>query len=232
LKKTGQCALCKVKEKICRTKDGTTPDFCSTKLYQDAIAKAAKEYEKADIKKFAHEASVQEATGYIDRDAKPYYRYPIKPRIQELIEFCRRMGYSKLGLAFCGGLHQEGHVLAEILTIHGFEVVSAMCKVGGVDKCEIGVREDEKIVRNSFESMCNPIAQAEIMNSANTEFNILLGLCIGHDSLFLKYSQALTTVFAVKDRVMGHNPLGAIYTYETYYQRFKADRVKEVDIKD
>lgn len=54
---------------------------------------------------------------------------------------------------------------------------------------------------------------------AGTHFNIMLGLCIGHDSLFLKFVEGLTTVFAVKDRVTGHNPIAALYTSKSYYQR-------------
>ena len=66
--------------------------------------------------------------------------------------------------------------------------------------------------------MCNPIAQAELFNQQKTDFNIDLGLCVGHDTLFFKYSEAPVTVFAVKDRVLAHNPLGAIYLADSYYE--------------
>jgi len=79
--------------------------------------------------------------------------------------------------------------------------------------------------------MCNPIGQALVLNEAKTEFNILMGLCVGHDSLFLKNSDAPVTVFAVKDRVLGHNPLAAIYNYDTYYRRFKQGELKEITVK-
>jgi len=69
--------------------------------------------------------------------------------------------------------------------------------------------------------MCNPIMQALILNDEKTDFNILLGLCVGHDSLFLKYSKALCTVFAVKDRLLGHNPMAAIYNIDSYYRDLK-----------
>lgn len=39
------------------------------------------------------------------------------------------------------------------------------------------------------------------MNEQETEFNILLGLCVGHDTLMLKYMEKPATVLAVKDRV-------------------------------
>ena len=57
-----------------------------------------------------------------------------------------------------------------------------------------------------------------LSNEAKTDLNILLGLCVGHDSLFIKYSEAPITIFAVKDRVLAHNPLGAIYQAESYYK--------------
>ena len=228
----GKCSQCMVKNRICRSKEGSAPAFCSTVLYPEAIKKAVAEYQKPDILKFAHNASVQEAECYIDRSAEPAYRYPVKPRVQEIMEFSRKMGYQKLGVAFCGGLHKEAAVFCKILEDHGFDVVSVMCKVGGVDKDAIGIQAHERVQIGKPESMCNPISQAEVLNTAGTDFNILLGLCVGHDSLFIKYSQAMVTVFAVKDRAMGHNPLGAIYTYDSYCERFKQDRLKEIEVKD
>ena len=122
-------------------------------------------------------------------------------------------------MAFCGWLTYEASILSEILEKQGFEVVAVSCKVGGVPKERIGVREEEKVRIGQFESMCNPITQAKILNKAKTDFNIMLGLCIGHDSLFLRYIEGLTTVFAVKDRVTGHNPMATLYTSRSYYQR-------------
>jgi len=58
-------------------------------------------------------------------------------------------------------------------------------------------------------------------NDAGVEFNILLGLCVGHDSLFFKHAAAPTTVLAVKERVTGHNPLAAVYLLDSYYARLK-----------
>ena len=232
MKTEGKCSQCMVKDRICRSKEGTGPAFCSTVLYPDALEKASAEYEKADIRKFAHNASVQEAECYIDRTASPAYRFPVKPRVQEIMEFARKMGYQKLGVAFCGGLHKEAAVFCKILEDHGFEVVSVMCKVGGVDKSALGLAPHERVQIGQPESMCNPIAQAEVLNAAGTEFNILLGLCVGHDSLFIKYSQAMVSVFAVKDRALGHNPLAAIYTYDSYSERFKQDRLKTLEVKE
>lgn len=228
----GKCSACKVPNKVCRVPGGHSPVFCSTKLYGEAIAKAAAEYEKPDLHEFARVASVQEAECYIDREANPSYLFPVKPRIQEIIEFSHKMGYKRLGLAFCAGLHQEAAVVSKIFETHGLEVVSVICKVGGVDKKTIGIKPSEQVKIGEYEPMCNPIAQAEVLNAAGTDFNILLGLCVGHDSLFIKYSKPMVSVLAVKDRVLGHNPLAAIYTHDSYYQRFKAFRLKKLTVAD
>jgi uncharacterized metal-binding protein len=132
------------------------------------------------------------------------------------------MGYRRLGVAFCAGLHDETRVLVDILQAQGFDVVSVVCKVGATPKEAIGLRDDQKVRVGEFEPMCNPIAQAAILNAAHTEFNVLVGLCVGHDSLFLKYSDALCAVLVAKDRVLGHAPAAALHTASSYYPWLKA----------
>ena len=214
-----ECAKCGVKNRICRSPGGQGPAFCPTLHRTGPILEAFKEYGKAEISKFAKEASIQEAECYINRNLKPYIMHPIKPRVQETCEFAQKMGYKRLGIAFCAGLHQEALSLNRILEAQGFEVVSVICKVGGTPKEKIGIKEEDKVRIGEFESMCSPIAQAVILNEQKTDFNILVGLCVGHDSLFLKYSQALCTLLVVKDRLLGHNPVAALYTSGSYYAR-------------
>ena len=214
-----QCAVCSVKERICETERGKGPQFCPTSHYRTAIEKALKEYEKPEIREFARMASIQEGECYAHRHIKPYVFHPVKPRVQEICEFAHKMGYQRLGIAFCGGLHAEGRIVSDILTAQGFTPVSVVCKCGGVPKETIGVEDEEKIRIGEFESMCNPIMQATILNEERTDFNILVGLCVGHDSLFFKYSEAFTTVLVAKDRVSGHNPAAALYTSSSYYAR-------------
>jgi uncharacterized metal-binding protein len=137
----------------------------------------------------------------------------------EICEFAQKMGYKRLGLAFCIGLVQEAKAVEGILKSQGFEVISVVCKAGRIPKKKIGIKDDENIFIGTDEAMCNPIYQAKVLNKAKTEFNILLGLCVGHDSLFFKNAKAPTTVLAVKDRVTGHNPLAAIYLSNSYYRK-------------
>jgi uncharacterized metal-binding protein len=81
------------------------------------------------------------------------------------------------------------------------------------------------VMQGTNEAMCSPISQAKLLNYEKTDLNVLLGLCVGHDSLFFKYAEAPTTVLAVKDRVTGHNPLAAVYLYNSYYQKLKYPEV-------
>jgi len=215
------CASCnlEVARKSCYSDRGTGPKGCPTLTRKEVLVAANKEYEVAEILEFARQASIQESECYANRHERPYIMQPCKTRIVEVCEFARKMGYTRLGLAFCMGLAKEAAVVDTILKENGFEVISILCKAGRTLKEKIGVRDAEKIHQGTDESMCNPIYQAKLLNYERTEFNIVLGLCVGHDALFFKYAEALTTVLAVKDRVTGHNPLAAIYLSDTYYRR-------------
>ena len=217
------CARCSFQpsERICQSVDGKAPPYCTTTNHAGVIEEALKEFQKPEIREFAKQASIQEGSGYAGRERGYDHVRPLKPRIMEIIEFAERMTYRRLGLAFCIGLRKEAREVEKLFVSKGFEVVSSLCKIGRTAKESIGVRDDQKIRIGSFESMCNPIAQAYVLNDAQTDFNVLMGLCVGHDSLFFKYSQAPCTVFAVKDRVLGHNPLAAIYTIDSYYRSIK-----------
>jgi uncharacterized metal-binding protein len=201
------------------------PAFCPMKLVPEVIEKAISEYDNAEVKEFARQASLQEFECY---EPLPDGLRTKNPRILELIQFAHKCGHKKLGIAFCVGLPNEARLLTDILENNGFEVVSVCCKVGAIPKENIGIKPEEKIRgADSFESMCNPIAQAEVLNSAKVDLAIMLGLCIGHDTLFIRYCRVPMTVIAVKDRVTGHNPLAALYTSSTYYARLMPKKGKE-----
>jgi uncharacterized metal-binding protein len=224
-----QCAVCAVKNRICTVPDGEGPTDCPTKEYKDVIEEAVKEYAEPEIREFARMATIQEGECYSNRHVKPYVLQPVKTRVKEICEFAEKMSYKKIGIAFCGGLHSEAHALTEILKAHGFEVASVRCKVGCTPKEVIGVKDGEKIRIGEFEAMCSPIIQATILNEEETDFNILVGLCVGHDSLFFKYSKAFTTVLVAKDRVLAHNPVGALYTTGSYYAKLLNPEATKVE---
>ena len=79
-------------------------------------------------------------------------------------------------------------------------------------------------------NMCNPVLQAKLLNKAKTDLNVVVGLCVGHDSLFYKYSEALTTTAVTKDRVLGHNPVAALYTADSYYSKLKKSNISNLGV--
>lgn len=228
-KQLAGCATCGVKDKVCRSEEGKGPEFCPTLLHPDTNTRAKARYARPELAEFARQASIQEGVGYINREAEPYVLHPCKTRVQEVCEFAQRMGYKRLGLAFCTGLRSEARALAKILTAQGFELVSAVCKVGAEPKESLGLKDEEKVRVGGFEAMCNPIAQAMILNQAETDFNVVVGLCVGHDSLFFQHSEAPVTVLVAKDRVLGHNPVAALYTSSSYYSRLTQPGMDDPD---
>ena len=134
--------------------------------------------------------------------------YGKETRLGEIILFAKELGYEKIGMAFCIGLSEEAKVIEEILSKH-FEVVSVCCKVCGIDKKDFSLTQ---ISSERQEVMCNPAGQADLLNQAGSELNIICGLCVGHDAIFAKTSEAPVTTLIAKDRVLAHNPAGAIYS--------------------
>ncbi len=191
------CAKCAVKDKACRSPEGQAPPFCPSAIDPGSLAWARKQYADPGVSEFARQASIQEGECYVGRGVRPYVLHPVKTRIQETTEFARRMGYRRLGVAFCAGLHAEARTLADILEAQGFDVVSVVCKVGATPKEAIGLLDGEKV-------------------------RVGVGLCVGHDSLFLKYSNALCTVLVAKDRVLAHAPAAALHTAGSYSPWLKA----------
>ena len=191
----------------CQTRDKEYPEFClTTELSKETIAKVQKLYEDEENNR------VSVISAQIENEF--YLRYT---RVEELLEFAKRMGYTKIGIATCVGLIEESRILARILRKNGFEVYGAVCKIGSFLKADVGVSEEDMTRTGAV--MCNPIMQAEVLNQAGTDFNVVMGLCVGHDSLFYKYSQALVTTLVAKDRVMAHNPVGALYQARAYYKK-------------
>jgi uncharacterized metal-binding protein len=132
-------------------------------------------------------------------------------RLEELLEFAARGGARKLGIVFCHGLHEEARALDRVLRVNDFAVVSVGCKAGAYPKEQIGLTDDEKVRPGTAEMICNPVAQAELLDREGVDIIVLLGQCVGHDTATIARAKALTVYLVVKDRVLAHNPAGAIY---------------------
>jgi uncharacterized metal-binding protein len=185
------------------------PKFCPTRTQKDTVNDALKTYqEDPETRNMAIAAARTEGRSYMKWT-----------RVEDTIDFAREMGYKKLGIAMCFGLIYESHILTKILEAKGFEVVSVCCKSGAIPKEEIGLLDSEKAIPGTFEPICNPITQAKLLDASGSELNILVGLCVGHDSLFIKHSMAPVTVLVAKDRITGHNPVAALYSTSFYRRR-------------
>ena len=195
----------------CEKLDGKNPPFCLTThmdgdLLRETMALYTEDEENAAVTR----ASAEVETEY----------YCKATRIEEIVHFAGRMGYKKIGIATCIGLLNEARIAARVFRKEGFEVYGAACKVGSQMKTSVGLPETCEAVGAV---MCNPILQAKLLNQARTDLNVVIGLCVGHDALFYKYSDALVTTLVTKDRVLGHNPAAALYQAHSYYSRLLED---------
>lgn len=199
------CALCQVRSCVRREAKELPKNCPGLQMDRDVLLS---NYVEPENYRLAHEAALVEAAGH-----------NVKTRLEEIMDFASRCGFQRLGLAFCAGLWNEARLFHQILSANGFAVESIVCKTCRLPKELINIEDHQKVNPGYFEPMCNPIYQAEYLNKQKTDLNIMLGLCVGHDTLFIKHCQAPVTVFATKDRVLGHNPLAAVYLSDGYYRK-------------
>ncbi len=199
-----QCHQCKDNECLARYPQGI-PEYCQAGKFLDVVEESKRQYLQPDDNRFHLAAAKVLKRGGYDWS-----------RVQQCIEFARELGARKVGLAVCVGLIREGREFARFLDRAGFQVISVACMVGGLKPQETGI-PDEWV--NPLGISCNPIAQAEIMNREGTELNFIYGLCVGHDTIFIKHSKAPVTYVVVKDMVTGNNP-GAVLLSPYHRMKF------------
>lgn len=135
-------------------------------------------------------------------------------RIEEVIEFAHRLGATRLGLSFCHGLREEAKIVDAVLQANGFDVRSVGCKAGAVPKEELEIIDSQKVHPGHPEMICNSLAQAELLNAQETQLNISMGQCVGHDATTMKTLKTPVVCLIAKDRVLAHNTVGALYAWE------------------
>ena len=201
---TRSCIDCGVLN--CDKMNAMYPDFCPTTEMDDSLLTEAMElYMEPENNKATIAAAEVEFENYCKMT-----------RVEEIMEFARKIGAKKLGIATCVGLISEARTAARIFRHHGFEVFGVGCKIGAQPKTAVGI---DPCCEEVGKNMCNPIMQAKTLNAEKTDLNIVIGLCVGHDSMFYKYSDALCTTLVTKDRVLGHNPVAALYQANAYYKK-------------
>jgi len=156
-----QCALC-------RNKECLVGKNCS-------VIKSGLEYNGENLK------SIQ-ISAWLESDPAK------RTKLEEIAIYSKRLGYRKIGIAFCIEHEREARLVYDILSRY-FEMYSVCCKVCSLDKESLGIKKTGSL---EFEAACNPIGQALLLNNDGTDLNILLGLKTGYDILFAKYSEAPT----------------------------------------
>lgn len=193
------------------------PAFCPTVNRPDLISEAGEKLREDENQAMARDV------------ARTWKKLGKLTRVEETMMYARLRGYQKLGLAFCVGLSDEARLLTNVLLNEGFDVVSVCCMCGSLCSDDVDLPEEDKIAADFRQPMCNPIGQATLLDGEGCQINILLGLCVGDDTLFIKHSKAPVTVLAVKDRVLANNPLGVLYTSRNPFSRMKTERKKRSD---
>jgi len=201
------CAFCGTLN--CYRRNKSFPSFCLTEASKKQAAQALKLYKKGGA-----DAAIARAAAEIEGEY-----YGRLTRVEETVLFAKKIGAKKIGIATCIGLIEETRIFAKVLEAAGLIPKAVLCKVGSTDKTEIGIPEDLKVEPGQHESLCNPALQAKLLDDWGSELNVMVGLCVGHDSIFIKHSKAPTTCLIVKDRVLAHNPAGALHTSGFYYKR-------------
>jgi len=212
---TPQCAKCPGAycqgSPLSKVKKDTLPEYCPMKTSEETIKSTIKRYGQNDVIGIYVPATITEKEAY---ETIRGVRMAVRPRIKELIEFGKLIHAQKIGIAFCAGMRDEAARISDFLEKSGFAVASVLCKCGGVDKTDLHIAKKYKIGDPlKFEAGCNPVLQAELLNEAGTDINVIVGLCLGHDMLFTMNSKAPVTTLIVKDRLLGHNPVIALYSY-------------------
>jgi len=125
------------------------------------------------------------------------------------------MGYRRLGVAYCTDLMQPASILSGVLQ-RFFKVFPVCCKVGGItlDAAQVHTGPGGRSA-GQIATACNPSGQAAVLNSLDTDLNVIVGLCVGADCIFTRESHAPVTTIFVKDKSLANNPIGAVYSH--YY---------------
>jgi len=166
------CAICSVQ--ACSAEPGSKqpPKFCPMPVEVELLQKVERVYlEQEDVRRLAVESARTESAGYCQLT-----------RIEEIMDFARRLGAETLGIAHCVGLMHEARLARDILMAGGFEVYTVCCKVGSIPKEVIGLKDEEKIRPGQFEALCSPVGQAALLAQAGTQLNVVMGLCVGHET--------------------------------------------------
>ncbi len=172
----------------------------------EILEKSRSVYTNKEFAEIARQAAKTEYEGYCRQT-----------RIEEIMSFARGMKYKKIGIAHCVGFSKEAAIAARVFKANGFEVDTVCCKCSAITKDEMGMGQWR--LEEGYETICNPVGQTLALEKAGCDLAVVMGLCVGHDTMFLKSCSLPVTYLVTKDRVTGHNPVAAIYLADSYYHK-------------
>ena len=182
----------------CKRVDGQRPPFCPGNDFQlEEQEWLQQRFADPDNRRVIEAATVSVNTAYFGKLS----------RLEETLIFARELGARTIGIASCVTLAPEARAVARVFEAHGFDTVGAICRIGCITYGDLGL-ENEHCTDQTV--LCNPMYQAKTLNDAHTDLNVAMGLCVGHDALFVKYSEALCTVLVAKDFKFDHHPIRAL----------------------
>jgi uncharacterized metal-binding protein len=132
-------------------------------------------------------------------------------RLEEVMAFAARAGVRRIGVLYCVGFREEAAALRAVLSSNGFRVSSICCKSGAVPKERLGLADAEKVRPGQVEMICNPLAQAVLLDASAAELILLLGQCVGHDSAAMARLRTPAVCLVAKDRVTAHNTMAVLH---------------------
>lgn len=190
------------------------PESCSQDAFAEGDVDAVRaEYADPDV------FDIMNAAALVSDECR------FSTRVEDTLKFAKLIGARKIGIATCTALLQESRILGTLLERAGFEVEGIACKVGSNTRADLGL--DDPSGNNKI--LCNPIMQARLLNRAKTDLNVVMGLCVGHDALFSKYSDALVTTLVTKDFLTGNNPCAALYASKGVFRRRLDETIAALD---
>lgn len=132
-------------------------------------------------------------------------------RVEEIINFARSAGFKRIGIAHCITFGAEADLLEQFFSKY-FEVYTVDCKYGRLKASDLWEGGGGRV-------LCNPVGQAAYLNEKKTDLNISMGLCVGHDMIFSKASEAWVTNLFDKDFTNNNNPAQAVAAVERKMHR-------------
>lgn len=198
----------------CEYTEREEPSFCS----QAAVSSELHD-EAHRLYALPENHAIMEAAAKVSEDTAN------STRVQDTIKFANLIGAQHIGIASCTIMLRETRTLAKLLEQAGFRVETIGCKLESNRRADLNLEPPAKGGEGGV--VCNPIMQALLLNEAKTDLNILMGICVGHDALFCKYSDAPVTTFATKDFLAGNNPCAVLYTAQSCYRKKLQKTVEE-----